>query len=298
MVSPKDVEQDNLPTSSNRFEYLLATCKVEQQKLLPEEDDADDDEFDRYYLHDGITNVVEHPSTCKSGEPKPALEITIVEEVKKGICLTKQRSLGKATTKPRSDAPESGASSSSEDGEAAPELNTSPNGKSKRSNKRKRSGGNNSEEPPPELPAEIKGLILHLPPNRVVSEEKLVIKKELTVTDVSNHHNRLSIPKKRLHETFLTEEEDLKLCTRDENNNLGSMDVLLITPMMEVVSVSLRRWDMPKKRGNPSINYVLTSTWNKIKEQNRLRNKMEVQLWAFRIDGHLCMALTLLTSPQ
>nr|GMD59992.1 putative B3 domain-containing protein At3g24850 [Ipomoea batatas] len=182
---------------------------------------------------------------------------------------------------------EPGASSSGDAGEAAPEQNPSPNWKWKRSNKRKR----NSQEPPPGLPAKIKKLLLYLPETRSVSDAKLAIQKQLTDTDTSGHHNRLSIPGKHLQETFLTEEEELLLCTRNENNNVGSMDVPLITPMMEVAWVSLRRWEMKKTKGASSVTYVLTTTWNKIREQSKLRSGMIVQLWAIRIDGHLCFAL-------
>ncbi|XP_031126779.1 B3 domain-containing protein At3g25182-like [Ipomoea triloba] len=209
-------------------------------------------------------------------------EIKIEKVAKERICLEKQRRLRKVTTKPRTT--------------RVSESYPSPNGKRKRSknegaaenNKRKR--GNKIQEPPPELPEKIKNLISHLPETREVSRAKLVIQKPLRETDVSNHHNRMSIPAKHIRETFLTEEEELKLCMRDEKN-VESMDVPLITPTMEMAKVSLRRWPMNKQSGPPSISYVLTSTWNKIKEQNGLKSGMKVQLWAIRIDGVLCFAL-------
>nr|GMD91534.1 B3 domain-containing protein At5g24050-like [Ipomoea batatas] len=213
-------------------------------------------------------------------------EIKIEKVAKESICLEKLRRLRKVTTKPRTT--------------RVSESYPSPNGKRKRSknegaaenNKRKRGNNIQTQEPPPELPEKIKNLISHLPETREVSRAKLVIQKPLTVTDVSNHHNRMSIPAKHIRETFLTEEEELKLCMRDEKN-VESMDVPLITPAMEMANVSLRRWPMNKQSGPPSISYVLTTTWNKIKEQNRLRSGMNVQLWAIRIDGVLCFALTL-----
>nr|GLL45489.1 uncharacterized protein LOC109174243 [Ipomoea trifida] len=214
------------------------------------------------------------------------IKIEKVAKEKESICLKKLRRLRKVTTKPRTT--------------RVSESYPSPNGKRKRSknegaaenNKRKRGNNIQTQEPPPELPEKIKNLISHLPETREVSRAKLVIQKPLTVTDVSNHHNRMSIPSKHIRETFLTEEEELKLCMRDEKN-VESMDVPLITPTMEMANVSLRRWPMNKQSGPPSISYVLTTTWNKIKEQNGLRSGMNVQLWAIRIDGVLCFALTL-----
>ncbi|XP_031126818.1 B3 domain-containing protein At5g24050-like [Ipomoea triloba] len=215
------------------------------------------------------------------------IKIEKVAKEKESVCLEKLRRPRKVTTKPRTTRVSS-----------CRDNNPSPNGKRKRSknegaaenNKRKR--GNNVQEPPPELPEKIKSLISHLPETREVSRATLVIQKPLTVTDVSNHHNRMSIPSKHIRETFLTEEEELKLCERNEKN-VASIDVPLITPTMEMANVSLRRWPMNKQSGPPSIAYVLTSTWNKIKQQNGLRSGMKVQLWAIRIDGVLCFALTL-----
>ncbi|XP_031126829.1 putative B3 domain-containing protein At3g49610 [Ipomoea triloba] len=181
------------------------------------------------------------------------------------------------------------------------ELNPSPTRKRSKKegaaeNKRKRGGGINIQEPlPPGLAEKLNNLIPHLPNlpnNQEALNAKLAIEKELKETDVSNHHNRMSIPSKHIHQKFLNREEELKLCERNEKN-VGSIDVPLITPTMEMVTASLRRWPMNKQSGPPSISYVLTSTWNKIKQQNKLRSGMNVQLWAIRIDGVLCFALTL-----
>nr|GMC56748.1 B3 domain-containing protein At5g24050-like [Ipomoea batatas] len=165
------------------------------------------------------------------------------------------------------------------------------------SKKRKRGSSrvpNNGPEPPPELPVEFKNLILQLAGNRAVCVEKLVIQKELTKTDVNSTQNRLSIPARLVREEFLTKEEHLLLCQHN-GKNVCSIEVPLITPMMEVAKVSLRRWEMKKGKGVSSVSYVIANTWNAIRRRNKFESKMIVQLWAIRVDADLCMALVRLS---
>nr|GMC53175.1 B3 domain-containing protein At1g05920-like [Ipomoea batatas] len=152
----------------------------------------------------------------------------------------------------------------------------------------------NGPEPPPGLPVEFKNLILQLAGNRAVCVEKLVIQKELTETDVKSSQNRLSIPASLVREEFLTEEEHLLLCQHN-GKNVCSIEVPLITPMMEVAKGSLRRWEMKKESGVFSVSYVIANTWNAIRRRNKFESKMIVQLWAIRVDVDLWMALVRLS---
>ncbi|XP_019196128.1 PREDICTED: B3 domain-containing protein At1g05920-like [Ipomoea nil] len=165
------------------------------------------------------------------------------------------------------------------------------------SKKRKRGSGvpNNGPEPPPGLPVEFRNFILQRAGNRAVCVEKLVIQKELTKTDVNSTQNRLSIPARLVREEFLTEEEHLLLCQRNGKNVCSIDEVPLITPMMEVAKVSLRRWEMKKERGVPSVSYVIANTWNEIRRRNKFESKMIVQLWAIRVGVDLWMALVRLS---
>nr|GMC46840.1 putative B3 domain-containing protein At3g24850 [Ipomoea batatas]GMC86610.1 putative B3 domain-containing protein At3g24850 [Ipomoea batatas] len=152
----------------------------------------------------------------------------------------------------------------------------------------------NGPEPPPGLPVEFKNLIFQLAGNRAVCVEKLVIQKELTETDVKSSQNRLSIPASLVREEFLTEEEHLLLCQHN-GKNVCSIEVPLITPMMEVATGSLRRWEMKKESGVFSVSYVIANTWNAIRRRNKFESKMIVQLWAIRVDVDLWMALVRLS---
>lgn len=300
MVCHEDIEHIPLPPSSaRRFDYLLAVCKFEQERLRREKDDDD-----HYYLRDAITNVLdERPSTSEPASKVTMKETDVIlpsssEKRRRGIVIEENKS--------GSNTPESNVSSPGDGAEAVPELNLSSRRKRSRndamaaemminsSNKRNVGGRNNvpnnAPEPPPGLPVEFKNFIHQLAGNRTVSVEKLVIQKELTDTDVSDGHNRLSIPIKHINQTFLTDEEEVLLTTR-AGKKVYSMDVQFITPMMEVAKVHLRRWVMMKKSGPPSISYVISNTWNKIKEDNGLVSGMIVQLWAIRIGGDLWLPL-------
>ncbi|CAH9110503.1 unnamed protein product [Cuscuta epithymum] len=81
-----------------------------------------------------------------------------------------------------------------------------------------------------------------------ISEEKLLIEKEITASDLSRNQGRLTLPvRKKREAAFLTAEEEGRLATR-RDEKVGSLDDVALIPTVddEVVKceVSLRRWDL------------------------------------------------------
>nr|GMD49547.1 Plasma membrane isoform 1 [Ipomoea batatas] len=145
----------------------------------------------------------------------------------------------------------------------------------------------------PAMPIEFRNKIVQLAgPNAIISDEILLIQKSLTSSDVRKSQNRLSIPGKQIGDfKFLTDEEERLLSSRN-GKNVGSLDnVMIIEPSLEASQVSFRRWDMDKDNGSRSSSYVITKTWNGIKERNQLEEKMVVQVWALRVGEKLWLVL-------
>lgn len=145
----------------------------------------------------------------------------------------------------------------------------------------------------PAMPIEFRNKIVQLAgPNAIISDEILLIQKSLTSSDVRKSQNRLSIPGKQIGDVkFLTDEEERLLSSRN-GKNVGSLDnVMIIEPSLEASQVSFRRWDMDKDNGSRSSSYVITKTWNGIKERNQLEEKMVVQVWALRVGEKLWLVL-------
>nr|GMC46838.1 B3 domain-containing protein At5g24050-like [Ipomoea batatas]GMC86611.1 B3 domain-containing protein At5g24050-like [Ipomoea batatas]GMC91887.1 B3 domain-containing protein At5g24050-like [Ipomoea batatas] len=290
--------------ASLKKRLLLAVCEREKLLLHKEEQEDkqekkgcyNDDDADQYYLHLGGVDLNQSlitPSLPDEEEWKKKLmgsfygclswhNNVVVKPVVQSTTLT--------------NTPESVISHSSDEA-ASLKYDEVVAEKVNNSKKRKRGSSrvpNNGPEPPPELPVEFKNLILQLAGNRAVCVEKLVIQKELTKTDVNSTQNRLSIPARLVREEFLTKEEHLLLCQHN-GKNVCSIEVPLITPMMEVAKASLRRWEMKKGKGVSSVSYVIANTWNAIRRRNKFESKMIVQLWAIRVDADLCMALVRLS---
>ncbi|KAG6397856.1 hypothetical protein SASPL_139306 [Salvia splendens] len=145
----------------------------------------------------------------------------------------------------------------------------------------------------PPLPEEFQAAIeeMALVKNGAATEAKLVIQKKLYHTDLSSGHNRLSIPFNDIENDFLTEEEKQYLLGQDEKKKKLFFEVKIVQPSLEVDTVKLCRWDMPKKSGKTSSTYVIRGSWNAIVKSNKLRFNRTVQLWGFRVDRELCFAL-------
>nr|GME16308.1 B3 domain-containing protein At1g05920-like [Ipomoea batatas] len=136
------------------------------------------------------------------------------------------------------------------------------------------------------------GIVLERPRASSSKGKGVVDNGSLTSSDVRKSQNRLSIPGKQIGDVkFLTDEEERLLSSRN-GKNVGSLDnVMIIEPSLETSLVSFRRWDMDKDNGSRSSSYVITKTWNGIKERNQLEEKMVVQVWALRVGEKLWLVL-------
>ncbi|KAI7987195.1 B3 domain-containing protein [Camellia lanceoleosa] len=139
---------------------------------------------------------------------------------------------------------------------------------------------------PPELPAEFKNHIERL--NGI--ELNFVIEKQLYKTDLSHTHGRLSLPLSQIDDGFLTQEEKDLLNTRIRNHKTP-IEAQLIEPSGQESDICLKKWDMPKKLSKVSTTYNLTTSWNRVVKNNRLREGMIAQLWSFRVGSKLWFAL-------
>ncbi|CAN1220434.1 B3 domain-containing protein At1g05920 [Linum perenne] len=118
----------------------------------------------------------------------------------------------------------------------------------------------------------------------------LVIRKKLTKTDLSLHHNRLSIPVTKIENEFLTEEEKGELIEKGEIK-IG----YFLDPDMGIGpdGVWLRRWKMEKGH----VYNISGGGWKNLlkkKEENLLKLDAgdEIEVWSFRTEsGVLCFTI-------
>uniref|UniRef100_A0A7N0TT61 TF-B3 domain-containing protein n=1 Tax=Kalanchoe fedtschenkoi TaxID=63787 RepID=A0A7N0TT61_KALFE len=143
--------------------------------------------------------------------------------------------------------------------------------------------------PPPDLPDNFREMIERMGGVNPV----LVIQKGLFQSDLKPDQNRLSIPERAIKNKFLKEEEEELLATREDGKPCSQIDTTMIDTVGEVWSkVPVRRWVMRKQNGaQGTIMYVLNDPWIKLASKNNLNAGDVVQLWAFRVDERLCLAL-------
>ncbi|XP_057950931.1 B3 domain-containing protein At3g25182-like [Malania oleifera] len=130
------------------------------------------------------------------------------------------------------------------------------------------------------------------------SDVVFIIEKQLSGTDVSPSHSRLSLPLLQLKADFLKAEEKETLSARNANGRPGAIQVSLIPPTLQRIAMSFKRWDMRKKAGKVSSSYVLVKPWNEVVEENGLREGDWVRLWSFRCASQICLALVEVQQPQ
>ncbi|CAA7055828.1 unnamed protein product [Microthlaspi erraticum] len=149
-----------------------------------------------------------------------------------------------------------------------------------------------------ELPERFKNKIMEMRG----TEERLIFKRKLTKSDVDKGASRLSIPMSELlSHSFLTSDEKEKAENLVKEGREGrGLTVQVIDPRLRVWELKLRRVVMEKretnkgKRGNPSSSYWLGYKWNYVVKTNSLREGNDFQLWSFRSQQKLCLALVLL----
>ncbi|XP_021295004.1 B3 domain-containing protein At5g24050-like [Herrania umbratica] len=139
--------------------------------------------------------------------------------------------------------------------------------------------------PPPDLPENFKK---HIVGKMGGSDWLLVIQKPIFFSDVNPGASGFSIPFSQIqsHEfLYKKEAEDL--------NDKKDMQVRLLEPSLEEITLSFRRWNMVK-----SSMYVLTTRWNSVVKNNQLEIGDVVQLWSFRVESCLCFALVKVDDVQ
>ncbi|KAF2303035.1 hypothetical protein GH714_012779 [Hevea brasiliensis] len=123
------------------------------------------------------------------------------------------------------------------------------------------------------------------------TELELVIMKQLSQTDLSKNHNRISMPVKQIINEFLSMEEKEKLNHRD-GKRLKGIDVMVVGPSEsdDVTKMCLKKWDM-----NSSSSYALVSGWYSLVKANKelLKENAIAQFWSFRIKGELWFRLVI-----
>jgi hypothetical protein len=137
------------------------------------------------------------------------------------------------------------------------------------------------DRPVPCIPTEFKDKIMGLQG----SDINLVIQKELTDADMKASQARLSIPRGQMRYDFLSREEQVSLDEKD-GKRCKAMEVPLIEPGHQVSTIFLKKW----KLGN-SCSYMLSKPWIKVTKRNQLKPSNTIQLWSFRVDQKLHLAL-------
>ncbi|CAK8535402.1 unnamed protein product [Lathyrus sativus] len=160
------------------------------------------------------------------------------------------------------------------------------------SNKRKKKINTNGRISPhpevdePGLPLEFKEKIEQMGGVEV----KLVIQKELTNSDVTQDQGRLTIPKGRVKESFLTASEESYLdYERNKDEKIPSMYVSMLDHNLNLWDeMCLKKWKMTKAEI-----YSITEGWNELVAENDWKKdeKVLVQLWSFRRNHKLYFAL-------
>ncbi|KAL4337871.1 hypothetical protein HN51_047970 [Arachis hypogaea] len=137
---------------------------------------------------------------------------------------------------------------------------------------------------PSELPQNFKNLISDMGGSRIT----LLIQKTLYQSDLDPQQNRLSIPSQQV------KDKDFLLPTELESlEEKNGIKVKLIQPSLEITELTLIKWFMHKGPGSKkvSISYILRSNWVKVAKANNLEKNDVVQVWSFRVDEKLCMAI-------
>ena len=129
---------------------------------------------------------------------------------------------------------------------------------------------------PAELPERFKNRINEIGGTDIT----LLIQKSLEKTDVSARHSRLLMPREQMRNPdFLLNTELQKLQTE------ASITVPMIWPSLEIKNIVLTKWNMRK------IVFVLRKYWNDVVKFHELKANHEVQVWSFRVQGQLHLAL-------
>ncbi|CAH2038830.1 unnamed protein product [Thlaspi arvense] len=140
-------------------------------------------------------------------------------------------------------------------------------------------------EPPPEW-------LLRLMASKNGADPKKIIDKELTATDLSSGHNRLSMPFSSIVDLeFLNPVEERTIQQHVRKTSSKGVDAKLVSSDLREFDVNLRRWNMKKKSGGFTPVYNLVTGWNRVVKDCGLKEKDNICLWSFHSDGELHFAL-------
>ncbi|PIN12161.1 hypothetical protein CDL12_15235 [Handroanthus impetiginosus] len=136
-------------------------------------------------------------------------------------------------------------------------------------------------DPAPDLPQAFKSHIL----DRGCDLESVVLvtQKELTGTDVSTGHCKLSVRYNQVRNNFLKPSEVGEL-----DKEKGRVEAILFQPCSEECKISLRNW-------KSNSEYALVHNWKEVCSRNGLKEGIQIQLWSFRRNNGLCFALVRLS---
>ncbi|KAJ4904123.1 B3 domain-containing protein [Raphanus sativus] len=141
-----------------------------------------------------------------------------------------------------------------------------------------------------ELPVNVKEKIVEMGG----TQETLITKRTLTTTDVDKGQSHLSIPMSSLlTHSFMTSDEKEKIENRVKGDKEGGLTVEVIDPKLKVWELKLRS-NMKKT----SSLYLLAYQWNHVVKHNDFKQGDELQLWSFRSQQKLCLALVLLQGEE
>jgi hypothetical protein len=139
------------------------------------------------------------------------------------------------------------------------------------------------DRPVPCIPTEFKDKIRGLNGSDIM----FVIQKDLTITDMNASQNRLLVPRDPKRDDFLRSEEQLSLEEKEaDGRHFKGKKVQLIEPGLQLSTIILKKW----KLGSRNY-YVLSNTWMDVAKRNRLKPGNTIQLWSFRVNQELHLAL-------
>ncbi|KAK7289691.1 hypothetical protein RIF29_03536 [Crotalaria pallida] len=137
-------------------------------------------------------------------------------------------------------------------------------------------------EAPTVLPQEFINRINEMGGNEIT----LVITKYLYKTDLSPQHMRLSMPLKQIKNAGFLREGENQVLER------GIISVVLLQPSLELTNLFLAKWDAKAKHdGSCNACYILRTNWMNVVRVNDLEKYGVVQVWSFRVQEKLHMAL-------
>ncbi|KAJ8440967.1 hypothetical protein Cgig2_019996 [Carnegiea gigantea] len=127
------------------------------------------------------------------------------------------------------------------------------------------------------------------------SDPVMVLQKKLFKSDVDKGQGRVTMPVRECGTRLsLTEEEKQMLEVRDKKDSLVGIRVKVIEPGLRERELTFKKWNYKENTSS----YVLVNSWFEVVVKNELKDGDEIQIWAFRINGKLALALVKLPTSS